>query len=208
MNITKLLILKSETMKKFLSFFCYVAMAIAAVSFVSCGDDDDNDDPKKEPTPEAQKVQIYAATIGDQALDLFNIKLNMYRNGQKQVVVLDKSMIAKTASTANTDFQSYYCSSVNGVEGIDSVVAEVELKPNVDEYIARQDPNGRCTWLCTGDLKVVNKAANGDYSSYCIQPSQTLTATWSMMLKDHKDTIYYLSLPSSLVTFMSDKYVN
>lgn len=176
-------------MKKFISFFCYFAMAIAAVSFVSCGDDDDDmNGPNNGQTPNSQKVQIYAAEIGKNALDVFDIKLNVYRNGKKQVVVLDKKMLTPYVRK-ETDFLDmssmsiYCCTAVNGVEGVDSVIAEVAVKSNIEEIIASNDPNGGCTLSCSGEIVRVNKVANGDYVSL-ITPSHSSTFKWKDLLAE------------------------
>ncbi len=192
-------------MKKFFSYFCYVAMAVAAVSFVSCGDDDDIDDPKE---PDTKEVQIYTAALGDQTLEVMDIKLNLYRNGQKQVVVLDNSMLGKyvpnvmTANFGNT--LTYYCASVNGVEGVDSVIAEATAKPNIKDIVASHDPEDSFTWAGRGSIMKVEKAADGDYSKFC-GPKTEHHDFWNSVFADRNGKVHYENMLAEVQTMLTAK---
>ncbi len=149
-------------MKKFFSYFCYVAMAVAAVSFVSCGDDDDEiDEPKKE--EEAQTVRVYTAAYSSEILDIYDISLGIYRNGKKQDVALST---ANSVKSKGNEYH-YYCASVNGEEGVDSVVAVVKSKANIESIVASKDPDTDCDLTCYANIKELKKVANGDYSDHC-----------------------------------------
>lgn len=152
-------------MKKIFSFFCYIAIAIAAVTFVSCGKDDDDDIITPIPEQEA-KIPVYVAALGDGALELFDIKISIYRNGKKREVVLDKNTMTPIKPEKYENVNGYYCSSVNGEEGVDSVVAEVSIKPNVKDIIASKDPKSEGNFYASGLIKEVEKFASGNYSAY------------------------------------------
>lgn len=193
-------------MKKIFSYFCYAAMAMAAVSFVSCGDDDDIDEPKKE--PEAQTVQIYTATLGEGTLDVIDVKLNMYRNGQKQVVTLDNNMMGRFKPTTTLqDFShtlTYYCASVNGVEGVDSVIAEANVKPNIEEIVASHAAGESFYWAGQGDILKVNKVADGDYSACCIVKREHKDS-WKAVLEERNGKIHYENIVAEIQQMLTAK---
>ena len=155
-------------MKKYFSFFCYVAMAIAAVSFVSCGDDDEIDDPKKDEPEQVQTVDVYTAAYAADVLEIYDVTLNIYRNGKKQTVALSAANSVKGYNdTYKHDEYYYYCASVNGEEGVDSVVAVVVNKPNIEGIIAGKDASSKSYMSSYAKIKNLYKAANGDYSGSC-----------------------------------------
>lgn len=171
-------------MKKYFSFFCYVAMAIAAVSFVSCGDDDEIDEPKQE-EQKPQMVNIYAASYGVNVLDIYDVTLKIYRNGKKQDVVLSTSNSSKAHDNDNNrDYYTYYCASVNGEEGVDSVAAVVTAKSNIEAVIASKNADSYCDLSCRTLIKEVNKAANGDYSNRCERPNFSRDLWGDLMAED------------------------
>lgn len=177
-------------MKKIFSFFCYIAIAIAAVTFVSCGNDEEDDIITPKPEQEA-KIPVYIVEIGDGALELLDIKLNIYRNGKKQEVVLDKNKVTPLESQ-NKYLNGYYCSSVNGEEGVDSVVAEVSLKSNLKDILASKNPEEVSNFYVNGHLKEVNKVANGNYLAYC-DVTQGQMSSWKVVSSESVSNgeIYY-----------------
>lgn len=184
-------------------------MAIAAVSFVSCGDDDDEiDDPKKEeekPGQEAQTLRVYTAAYAGDLLDLYDITLNIYRNGNKQDVVLSTANSVKGYNEQyKKDEYYYYCASVNGVEGVDSVVAVVASKSNIEDIIASKDSDGECNQSCYAVIKDLKKAANGDYSDYCYSPVYS-SNHWPSLLTDNKGVITYERVRAGVAKNLSAK---
>lgn len=177
-------------MKKIFSFFCYIAIAIAAVTFVSCGNDEEDDIITPKPGTEA-KIPVYTVEIGDGALELLDIKLNIYRNGKKQEVALDKNKVTPLESQ-NKYLNGYYCSSVNGEEGVDSVVAEVSLKSNVKDIFASKNLEEVSNFYVNGHLKEVNKVANGNYLAYC-DVTQGQMSSWKVVSSESVSNgeIYY-----------------
>lgn len=179
-------------MKKYFSFFCYIVMTIAAVSFVSCGDDkDDITEENKQEEQKPQKVKIYTMSYGINVLDVYDVTLKIYRNGKHQDVVLSTSNSSKDFdSDLNREFYKYYCASVNGEEGVDSVAAVVATKSNLESVIASKDQNADCDLSCYSAIKEVYKAANGDYSQNCRVPNYSAPMWGDLIGEDENYEMY------------------
>lgn len=184
--------MKLKTMKKYFSFFCYIVMTIAAASFVSCGDDnDDGIEETKQEEQEPQTVKIYTVSYGINVLDVYDVTLKIYRNGKHQDVALSTSYSSKSYDSQNNrEFYKYYCASVKGEEGVDSVVAVVATKSNLESIIASKDKNADCDLSSYSAIKEVNKVANGDYSGNCRVPNYSSTLWGDLIGKDENYEMY------------------
>lgn len=197
---------KTFFMKKITSLLAIAAVALTAVfSFASCSKNDDNLEPA-----DTQTIPVYTVGIGDGALELLDIKLNIYRNGKKMEVILDKNKVTPITAPnpVHKYLNGYCCSSVNGEEGVDSVVAKVSLKPNVKDIIASKDPKEVSNFYTVGRIYKVKKAADGNYLEHC-DNTHSVMSTWEQTLSvGANDEIYYERLCKSAAEFLSKDYVS
>lgn len=170
-------------MKKFIYALMAVMAMLSSAALVSCGDDRDDDIEQEEQKP--QTVKIYTVSYGINVLDVYEVTLKIYHNDKHQDVVLSTSGSSKGYdSDNNREYYRYYCASVNGEEGVDSVVAVVAAKSNLESIIAGKDKDTYSDLSCYSMIKEVYKVANGDYSGNCSVPNYSLTKWGDLIAED------------------------
>ena len=157
-------------MKKIYSFIAFAAILCTSMCMMtSCGDDNEiegpkEEDPKKE-DPKPETVRVFCMEYGVNLNDIYDVTLSLYRNGKKQDVVPSATNSVKVYNKIlEADVYHYFCTSVNGEEGVDSVVAVVTTKPNIEAIITGKDESTDCDITCAADIAELPKLADGDYS--------------------------------------------
>lgn len=187
-------------MKKIYSFIAFAAMLCTSMCMLtSCGNDEiegpkkEEQGPEPEPEPKPETVRVFCMEYGVNLNDIYDITLSLYRNGKKQDVVPSATNSVKLYSKIlEADVYRYFCLSVNGEEGVDSVVAVVAAKPNIEEIIASKDESTDCDITCAAGIAELPKLADGDYSGEFEAHAYT-RVPWNQLMEilaGSKETVY------------------
>lgn len=198
-------------MKKLYSFIAFAAILCTSMCMLtSCGDDEneieipkkedpkDEDSKKEDPEeedPNSEMVRVFCVEYGVNLNDIYDVTLSIYRDGKKQDVLLSTTNSVKMYSKVlEADVYHYFCSSVNGVEGVDSVVAVVATKPNIEAIIASMDKSTDCDITCAAGIAKLPKVADGDYSGE-YEAHASIRVPWDQLLvkgAGTEETLYEL----------------
>lgn len=140
------------------------AAAIVSVccttTLVSCSKDSDDDDPIVNPG--VQKINVFCGLISPSYFDFYDIKLTV-KNATKQKELTLKATDCKSATSGTHTVYSLVIDSVDGVQGVTSITADVTPKANIEDLLNALDPDEKIYFLSGSQMVKADYSASGNY---------------------------------------------
>lgn len=179
--------------------------SIAMFSIVSCDKKDDNGNNGTN----SNKVKVYLGVIDEESMNMYDIILKAYNGANCEVVALTKE-----STKLNEQFSQKYATNVrtisiakvNGHADVDSVVAVVTPKSNIEEYIGSKDPTASYMMVASGNIIEAVPGDNGFAQIDMDADFHTTSTRWGkMLLEGAQGQVIYVRTALSLAFYLSGK---
>lgn len=121
--------------KLFFNVLTWMVLLLAAPLVSSCGDDDDDAVEQK-----VDRIFVYEANVPEDCLNLFDVKLVLYRGTKTKDVMLSASQ-GEPVSGRPGNLRHFLYDGFDGMEGIDSVKSVCSAKADIKSMLEAMDPN-------------------------------------------------------------------